>query len=120
MPKLSPASSCPVCGKAGVSRIEPVKISWSAPTHKCNVCGAALVTLLGKAAWVHMAVGVLLMFGVFFLYQAFASVFPVSPMVRIVALLALLGATYGFSASRILRSLTYRPWSANHEQPPEV
>ena len=101
---------CPSCGSTAVIRIEPIKLTWRGPTHRCSACGSRLVAQLQRVAAAYVALGILLMLAVFGLFEATKSLATVSPLVPAGVALLLLYVVHGFAASRVLRSIQFKVW----------
>lgn len=80
------------------------------PSHKCNACGARLVTRLPRRAWGSVALGVMLAFVVYAIYELSALIEIFSQSTRGLLAISALGGAYGFAASRVLRSIEFVVW----------
>lgn len=81
------------------------------PSHKCNACGARLVTRFPLRAWGSAAIGVLLAVGAYALYELSASIEMLSQSMRALMAITAIGAAFGFAASRVLRAIEFVVWA---------
>jgi hypothetical protein len=81
------------------------------PSHKCNACGARLVTRLPHRAWGSAAIGVLLALAAYAFYELSASIEMLSQSMRALLSITAMGGAFGFAASRVLRAIEYVVWA---------
>lgn len=108
---MSHHQCCPVCGESSVAEIAPGTFPMRKPSHRCNACGAGLVTRLPRRAWGAAAIGVLLVIGVYGLYELSAPVEMLSKSTRALLAVTAIGGAFGFAASRVLRAVEFVVWA---------
>lgn len=103
---------CPICDGVDVVRLDPDRLTWKEPSHKCESCGAALVTKFTRTAGAYVMLGVALMFGVFGLWHVAGVLALGSSGFRATAAVVLLVCINSLAVSGVLRSLRFSVWEA--------
>jgi hypothetical protein len=103
--------SCPVCGASSVAQIAPGTFPMRKPSHRCNACGASLVTRLRPRAWGSAAIGVLLVVLVYGLYELSAPVEMLSQSTRALLAVTAISGAFGFAASQVHRAFEFVVWA---------
>jgi uncharacterized protein (DUF983 family) len=108
---LSARNRCPACGGSDVIRVDPYSLNFAKASHGCQTCGAELSSHLkwSKAA-AEFGIGALLLLVGFAVCEMSKHLPSITPKMRLVAFLALMGGVLSFSAQRIFKAIEFKPW----------